>query len=126
MSQIAQPASPRPIIRLQAEDEPRPPARPAIPETRPTRLALPAPEELGIDSAPASVATDWAAVHRRLDELGATCFHLDKVADGGYRVTCLLPTGQPSRTHRVEAQAASEATALALALERVETWVKRR
>ena len=39
---------------------------------------------------------------------------------------CLLPTTEQGKTHRVEAQAGSEAAALALALERVETWARGR
>ena len=41
-----------------------------------------------------------------------------KVNEGGYRVTLLLPTGQPERSHCVEAAAPSEATAVRLALQR--------
>ncbi|MCI0456012.1 MAG: hypothetical protein L0Z62_03410 [Gemmataceae bacterium] len=65
---------------------------------------------------------DWTAVHRRLDLLGATCLHLEKLPQGGCRFTCLLPTTQPSRNHRIETQAASEAEAVRLALQKAEEW----
>ena len=69
---------------------------------------------------------DWSAAHRRLNDLGAKCFHVDQLPNGDCRVICLLPTTEQGKTHRVEAQAGSEAAALALALERVETWARRR
>src|SRR5262245_30866718 len=72
-----QPGPPRPIVRLQAEDEAPPPGRPA-PELRRTALALPSPEDLGIAAAPVSASPDWSAAHRRLSQLGAKCFHVDQ------------------------------------------------
>ena len=87
------------------------------------RLQLPPPEQLGLNqpAAPAAARLDWAAVHQRLDRLGATCFHLEKLARGA-RVTCLLPTAKADCAHRIEAVADSEAEAVALAVGQAEQW----
>jgi hypothetical protein len=74
----------------------------------------------------ASSRIDWTAVHRRFDLLGVTCLHLEKLPQGGCRFTCLLPTVQADRSHRIETQAASEAEAVHLALQRAEDWARRR
>src|SRR5687768_12360405 len=79
------PAMPRPIIRAQAADDP-------VPAPAPVRL--PAPEALGIRG---QAVLDLNTVHRRLDQLGATCFQVDRLSQGGCRVTCLLATGQQGR-----------------------------
>jgi hypothetical protein len=124
----AQPALPRPIVRAQAPDEPSPPPRPLAAERRPPLLSIPTPEQLGLGGTqpPDRGPTDWTAVHRRLDQFGATCLHLEKLPQGGCRFTCLLPTGQPDRSHRVEAQAASEAEAVHLVLQKTEEWAGRK
>jgi hypothetical protein len=61
---------------------------------------------------------DWNALRDELSRLGAIGFHLDKLADGTYRVGFLLPTGHPERALRIEAVAATEAEAIRLALDR--------
>lgn len=86
-------------------------------------LALPPPEQLGIGSASAPAEIDWNAVHRRLHQLGSTSYQSQRTADG-YRFTCLLPTANPDRTQRIEAQAAGEAEAIRLALDRAEQWAR--
>jgi hypothetical protein len=106
------------------EDEaPRPPRRSSA-EVRPATLRIPSPEELGVTTAklaePASI--DWTAVHQQLNQLGATCFHSDQLAAGEYRITCLLPTGEPGRSHRIEAQAGTEAEAVRLVLTQANAW----
>jgi hypothetical protein len=85
---------------------------------------MPSPEQLGVvrTKQAAGAGVDWAAARQQLDRLGATCFHLEKLAPAGYRFTCLLATTQPGRTHRVEAVAATEAEAVRLTLERSEEW----
>jgi hypothetical protein len=85
---------------------------------------MPSPQELGVADVklPANLSIDWTAVHNQLDRLGATCFHLERAATGGYRITCLLPTNQPGRTHRIEAEAPTEAEAVQLALSKVRQW----
>ena len=44
----------------------------------------------------------------------------------GYRVTCLMPTGQADRNHRIEAEAGSEAEAVRLVVTAAEEWLSRR
>jgi hypothetical protein len=85
---------------------------------------MPSPEQLGVIRAKSAAGDgiDWTTARRRLDRLGATCFHLEKRSQGGYRFTCLLPTTRPGRTHHVEAVAATEAEAVRLTLEKSEEW----
>jgi hypothetical protein len=109
----------RPLFRGSMQDEapPPPPPPPA-----PVRLTAPSPEQLGIGSTPAGANDiDWGAVHRRLDQLGATCFHVERLA-GGAKVTCLLPTAQAGHNRHVEAQANSQAEAVRLVLDKAEQW----
>src|SRR5262245_46554723 len=83
-----QPPPPR-VLRGQAAEEPRP----APVESRPAPLSMPSPEELGVAAArPAAGAPGLDAAHRRLEQLGATCFHLERLPEGGCRATCVLPT----------------------------------
>jgi hypothetical protein len=113
-AQAQQPS--RPIFRAKGDDEA------AVPRESIEPLRLPSPDQLGIASpSGAAGTTDWTAVHQQLDRLGALCVHLEKV-EGGCRFTCLLPTAQPERTHRVEAVASSEAEAVRLALDKCAEW----
>jgi len=115
------PESPRPpVVRLQAPDEPPPPPPPA-----PAPLVVPAPEQLGIAAATAAapmVRPDWARAHDRLDRLGATGFHLEKLADGACRCICLLPGGQPGVNQRIEARGKTADEAVRLVLDEAERW----
>lgn len=126
MAQNAQPTLPPPKIRMQAPDAPKP---------APARLVLPAPEKLGIHAAdmlpnaaspPIRVAEpesmDWNHAHARLQRLGALAFHLDRLTQGGFRVTFYLPGQQGQSTQLVEAVAETEAAAVAAALERAEAF----
>lgn len=90
-------------------------------------MHLPSPEQLGIAlaSTGAPADTNWTAGYQRFKELGAVCFRIDKVPQG-YRITCLLPTGQPGKEHRIEAEALSETEALRLALNDAERWASTR
>lgn len=111
-------APPRPVFRGQAPDEPTP---------RPAPLSIPSPEELGVSPArPAGGAADLAAARRRFKELGAVCFQIEDLPQGGCRIVCLLPTAQPERHHRIEAEAPTEAEAVRLALARADQWVAQR
>jgi hypothetical protein len=123
---------PRPIVRAQNDDDGRPTPRPVAIEQRPTPLQLPSPEQLGVsaDSTPAAnaarpTAANWAALHQRLEQVGATCFHKERLASGLCRVTCLIPTGQPDRQRRIEVQAASEMEALDLTMAQLNAWSPR-
>ena len=113
--------APPPKVRAQSPEEPKPAARS-------TPLVMPTPEQLGIGSSarPAPAAADWSAARRRLELLGASCFQLEKRPAGGYRFVCLLPTAQPGRSHRIEAEADTEAEAVRVALERAEQWARRK
>jgi|SRR5579859_1628835 len=125
----------RPVPGYAATPAAAPPSRPTpryVPRAQDSeehsRLQLPSPEQLGVVKtlAPAPAAgIDWSAIHQRLNQLGATCFHLEKLARG-CRVTCLLPTAQADRSHRIEAEAGTEAEAVSLAIAQVESWAGRR
>jgi hypothetical protein len=106
------------IVRGQSAEEPAP--------VRVSRaIVIPSPEEAGIAApTPAAAATDvdWNNAYRRLRALNAD-FQLCK-QQSGFRFTCLMPTSQPGRIHRVEAEAASEAEAVRLTLDRAEQWAR--
>jgi hypothetical protein len=120
-----QPARSRPVFRAQREDDP---VRTTPVVSRVAPIVLPTPEQLGVGLSKGSErkAIDWANVHDRLDRLGASCFHQQKMPEGGYRITCLLPTAQSERTHRIEAQAATEAEAVRAVLAQAEQWAASR
>src|SRR2546427_8223528 len=101
------PSAPRPIFRAKGPDDPAPAAA-FSPVTAP-RLSMPTPEQLGVAPASARVGTDfdWTTAQRRLDRLGAGCFHMDKLESGNCRFTCILPTRQSGLTHRGEDEAAT-------------------
>lgn len=85
-------------------------------------LALPSPAALGITASrpvATAVALDWNAVHARLERLGAVRFQSDRLPQGGYRVTFVLPSGAAG-TQQVEGIAATQADAVQLALRRAE------
>jgi hypothetical protein len=130
-----QPGDRRPLIRLKGPDEDDPaPTRLATRPASPVRLRLPSPGELGLqgvgaahsETSGAKAVVDWADVHRRLDRLGALSFHQEKLPEGGYRVTFLLPSDQPNRAHQIDARAETVAEAVGLALERAEKWGEQR
>jgi hypothetical protein len=133
-AQVAPPSQPvveqpRPVIaRGQIPDEPiAPPAPPTAPARSISLLAMPSPQELGIAAGrPAeAAAVDWALLHRRLANLGASTTRSERLAQDRFRFTCLLPTGTPDRLHRVEAEATSEAEAVRLVLDQAEAWARK-
>jgi hypothetical protein len=67
-------------------------------------------------------AADAAGLERRLQYLNAVGFGMAKVGDR-WQVVCELPTAQPDRTHRVEAEAVTQAEAVRAVLDRAEQWV---
>jgi hypothetical protein len=107
-------SAPARTIRGQSPDEPPPPR-----DIRPTVLTLPSPEQLGISISSSETAIDWTAVHRQLDRLGISCFQLERLANG-WHVICLVPTAQPGRQQRIEAEAVTKAEAVRLVLNRAE------
>ena len=116
-----------PIVRAKIDDTPAPSPAPAW--STPSRVTLPAPEHLGVTAtaaAPrtaAAEAVDWNATFARLRQLGAVGWQSGMLPQGGYRFTCLLPTGQPNCSRHVEATGATEAEAVRLALARIEQQV---
>jgi hypothetical protein len=68
------------------------------------------------------VPTDWAAVHQQLERCGALGFQHERLAQGTYRMSCLLPTAQPDRKHRIDVEAASETEAVRLMLAKANEW----
>ena len=90
---------------------------------RPQKLDMPSPEALGIQRRQ-NVEVDWTNVQRRLNRLSITSFHSEKLTNGGYRFTCVLPS--LDRPQRVEAEALYEADAIDQALRQAEEWVSRR
>ena len=83
----ALPTPPRPVIRMQSPEDAAPPSKPVAPPAPPAQvvaLRLPTPEQLGVQPArpPVTEASDWASSYSRLEKLGATCFHQDRLADG--------------------------------------------
>jgi hypothetical protein len=116
---------PRPIFRAKGPDEPASSAETRVVGNAATiPLSMPTPEQLGIVRASAADRgdLDWTAAHRQLERLGAIGFRVEKLETGGCRFACLLPTRQPRLTHRVEAEAATEAEAVNLALAQAEKW----
>ena len=65
---------------------------------------------------------DWNVAKQRLERLRVVAFHSDRLGHSGFRISVLLPTAAGS--HHVEAEAASEALAVAAALERAEAWAR--
>jgi hypothetical protein len=118
---VRAPAAPRPIFRAKGPDDPAPTFPVA---TATVRLSIPAPEQLGVAPPPIQDAAglDGTAI-RRLERLGAVCFHMNKLETGACRFTCILPTRQPGLTHRIEADAVTADEAVGLVLGQAEQWV---
>lgn len=84
-----------------------------------TALRMPSPEELGLHTATKRRDdVDWVDVRQRVQALRLTSFHLQKLAEGGFRFVCLVPTQAGER--RVEAEALTEAGAIDQALTQAE------
>jgi hypothetical protein len=83
---------------------------------------IPTPAQLGVAGAQSNgeSAVDWNATHKRLREMGAESFQMERLPQGGVRVLFRLPASQTGQPRRVEAEAATEAEAIRLALERAE------
>jgi hypothetical protein len=90
---------------------------------RPQKLEMPSPEALGIQRS-RNVEVDWGNVQRRLSRLSVTSFQSEKLANGGFKFTCVLPS--LDFPHRIEAEALTEAEAIDQALRQAEEWVIRR
>jgi hypothetical protein len=118
---------PLPVIaRGQIPDDPiTPPAPPAVRARDASPVMIPSPQELGIAGVRSAQAADWGALHQRLERLGASSTHAEKLGQDRFRFTCLLPTDKPNLLHRVEAEAGSEAEAVRLVLAEAEAWSRK-
>jgi hypothetical protein len=106
------PAAPAPV-----------PAAPLPPPPPPAPVSIPTPQELGLGSARTTPGQgDWLPGYRRLLDLGAYSFRIDRIPSGGFQITCLLPAAQTQRVRRIETQAATEAEAVRLAVEEAERY----
>lgn len=110
----AQAAPKAPVIRAQAPDDIKPQVR--------STVAMPSPDQLGVNARPADGSCDWTAARRRMQDLGVVTFQVDHPSAERYQFTCLLPTAEAGRTHRIEAQGASEAEAVRRALDEAQRW----
>lgn len=115
---------PAPIIRAQNSDES------SVQQREQVTLSMPTPEALGISLNPTienvtrTEEVDWNMIWSKLRSLGVSSFHLDKLANGSFRVVFTLPTQTASgQSHVVEVIADSEATAVRTALQRAQQQV---
>ena len=109
------PVLPTAIARGMRPEVPAKAAAPAAP-VRTTAMAIPSPRDLGLGSAPgAPVALDWTATHRRLDEIGAVRFEMEKLTSGGSRFSCWVRDGSSLRPVTGEGTSEGEAVRLCLA-----------
>jgi len=108
------PAPKAPAIRAQAPDDIKPQVR--------TTVAMPSPDQLGVAARPADGSCDWAAARQRMQDLGVVTFQVDHPAAEQYQFTCLLRTAEAGRTHRIEAQGATESEAVRRALDEAQRW----
>lgn len=99
------------------------------------KFVLAEPESLGISTslsspAPATqaaspVQVDWNQIQARMERLRVVGY--DKLpVSGGVKVTLFLETGNPGQRQPVQAEAATEAAAVTLALQYGEAWAQQR
>jgi hypothetical protein len=105
-----------PALKLTAVSMPSPDEVGVVPPGAKS-IAMPSPAELGV-APPGKV--DWNETHSRLDRLGAFGLQMVQLNDGRHRVAFVLRTAKADQVQHVEVTAATEAEAVALALERAE------
>jgi hypothetical protein len=117
--QQAMPAMPAPLPSPFSPRRGQAPARAPVvrgqaPAETSAPLKVPTPEELGIrlGAAAPEAPLDWNQLRRKLDELGATGFRLDRQG-AGFRFVCLLPAGDLEGAGTTEAEAVRVALAKA-------------
>jgi hypothetical protein len=130
----APPQTMPPAVRPQQQPQPLAwaPAQPVkargvAAEPAPPRFVLPPPEALGVTSNVAAPTPqfDWTQVQARMARLGVLRYRKDPVTTGGFSVTLLLPTADPTRGQPITAQGETEAAAVQLALEFAEAAARR-
>jgi hypothetical protein len=89
-------------------------------------IAMPSPGDIGVvpPAKTAAAKVDWNETRSRLDRLGAIGLQTIQMNDGRHRIAFVLRTRQADQVQHVEATAATEAEAVALALERAEQCAK--
>ena len=97
-----------------------------VPPARIGAMAMPSPDQLGVNARPAEGVCDWTAIHRRMQELGVVSFQMDRLNADVFQITCLLPTAEAGHTHRIEAHGATEAGAVRCALDEAQRWKSQR
>jgi len=87
-------------------------------------VRIPSPEEVGVASPNkgAAAKVDWNQTRDRLGRLGLIKLETVHQEDSRHRVVLVLRTRQADQVQNIEATAATEAEAVALALERAEQW----
>ncbi len=80
-------------------------------------VAMPSPDQLGVDVRLAAGACDWMAIHQRMQDLGVVSFQMDRLNADVFQITCLVPTAEAGRIRRIEAHGATEAEAMRCALD---------
>jgi hypothetical protein len=80
---------------------------------------MPSPERLGVamPRPAAGSPLDITDLARRLQQVGASGYHLDRLPGGDFCFTCWVPGAQPGVSKRFEALGATEAEAARAALE---------
>ena len=62
------------------------------PDADRTSVAMPSPDQLGVNIRQAAAACDWTAAHRRMQDLGVVSFQMDRLNADIFQVICLVPT----------------------------------
>ncbi len=114
----AQAPSPRaPVVRGQMAEQSAPPVPlPAV--------AMPSPDQLGVNAKPADGICDWSAARRRMQDLGIISYQLGRPDANVFEFTCLMPA-EAGRTHRIEAHGATETEAVRCGLDEAQRWKSR-
>jgi hypothetical protein len=110
MAQTSLPRTQPAKIRAQAADPPN--------AATPAPFRMPSPSELGLGARDKIAEVDWSDVRRRLQGLGVTSFHLERLPDGAFRFSCAVPTSNGMQ--KVAAEAVGEADAINRALSEAE------
>jgi hypothetical protein len=65
---------------------------------------------------------DWNGLESRLRQLRAICYDREKLPEGCWRLTCVLPGRRPGQNRRVEARAENQAEAARLLIVKADEW----
>jgi hypothetical protein len=111
----------QPVVRGSQPEE-------KVPVRQEPPLSLPAPEKLGITgqtpaapTAPSGV--DWNAVHAYMKSIGVQEFGLERVPEGGYRFSVVMPTAEAGRSCRIDGAGSTETEAVRVCLDKTYRWL---